>query len=247
MGWVDDDPEALAFISESMLGSETPNDSGAVPREMWELFQEGSSCTAHGLVQGDYGLTGKKNSPYCLWWDGRAENHPYIADDPDGKMPDEGLSVTQIMTAAQYSGGCQWDLWNPSMPEFAIHKKPPGLALIDTQSHNYDIVAVWGAGDALPIAAAVSLDTWANEDAPKEVPLIALDVDQAFIDYRSGILREQSGPSLGGHMGALWQHWKVGGERVFAFITNWRLPKIVTLSEARVRQARRVFRMRGVG
>jgi hypothetical protein len=50
-------------------------------------------------------------------------------------------------------------------------------------------------------------------------------------------------------MGALWQHWKVAGERVFKFITNWEppAPTIIILSEARVRQARRIFRMRGVG
>jgi len=247
MGWVDDDPDALALIAEPLFGTEVPNDSGAVPREIWELFQVGGSCTAHGLVQGDYGLTGKKNSPYAAWYDGRAEAHPYIPNDPNGSMPDEGLSMTQIMTAAQLSGGCEWTLWNPTMKEFSIHKKPPGLALIDTQSHNYDVSALLGFGDALPIAVAVSLDSWAGSNTQKEVPLIALDVDQAFLDYRSGILREQSGPSLGGHMGAVWQHWKIAGERVFLFITNWAEPKTVILSEARVRQARRVFRMRGVG
>jgi hypothetical protein len=247
MGWEDDAPEALALISEPLFGSETPNADGAVPREIWELFQEGQSCTGHGLVQGDYGLTGKRNSPYAVWWDGRAEEYPYIAQDPNGHMPNVGLSMTQIMTAAQYSGGCQWDLWNPTMAEFSIHAKPPGLALVDTQSHNYDVAAVLGFGDALPTAAAVSLDSWSKQDGPREVPLIALDVDQALIDYKGGILREQSGPSLGGHMGALWQHWEVAGERVFTFITNWRGPKIITLSEARVRQARRIFRMRGVG
>jgi hypothetical protein len=245
-GLRDDAPEALALISER-FGADLPNDDGEVPREIWELFQIGESCVSHGFVQADYGLTGEKNSPYTLHWDGRAEDHPYIAADPDGVMPDEGLSVTQIMAAAQYSGPCRWELWNPSSPGFSIHKRPPGLARIDTQGHNFDVSAVFGIGDALPNALAVSLDSWAKADATREVPLLALDVDQAFEDYTDGILREQSGPSLGGHLGAVWRHWRVGGERVFTFITNWRKPKLVTLSEARVRQARRVFRVRGAG
>ncbi len=244
-GWNDDPPEALALIEER-FGGETPNDEGAVPREIWELFQIGNSCTAHGFAQAEYGLTGQKNSPYTFYWDGLAEEHPYIADDPNGVMPDEGLSVTQILTAARYSGTCSPELWGPGVPGFSPLKRPPDLALIDTQGHSFDVSAIIGIGDALPNAAAVSLDSWSKPDAVKEIPLLALDVDQAFEDYRSGILREMSGPSKGGHLGALWRHWKVGGERVFTFITNWRLPKLVTLSEARVRQARRVFRVRGV-
>jgi hypothetical protein len=245
-GWRDDAPEALALISER-FGAEIPNDEGAVPRELWDLFQLANSCASHGFTQSEYALTGEKNSPYTMHWDALAEEHPYIAADPNGIMPDEGLSVTQILAAARNSGPCRWDLWNPSSPGFSPLKRPPGLARIDTQGHNFDVSAVFGIGDALPNAAAVSLDSWSKPDAVKEVPLLALDIDQAFEDYTGGILREQSGPSKGGHLGALWQHWKVGGERVFLFLTNWRLPKRVILSEARVRQARRVFRVRGAG
>lgn len=243
-GYVPDSGPRLALFSEP-LGAEVPKQAGAVAREPWaDLVQQGQSCTWHGLAQACYGLTGEKTSPYTGWWYGRALRHPGIAADPRGIMPDEGIALLEILDSAATSGTCRWDLWRPGMEGFSIHAEPFGAASIESQARNFDLSVVAGTGDALANAAAVSIDSG-------EVPLLALDVDQAFEDFNgNGVIREQSGPSLGGHMVALWKHELTNGERMFLLVNSWRdwgLNNTAWISERRIRQARQVYRVRGVG
>ncbi len=241
MGWLPDELGAVKIYAPE-FGLDTPKSRGSTPRVPWtNLVQVGQSCVWHGAACGTYSKTGKKNSPYPGHWHSLSEKYPYVAADPNGIMPDEGLSISQIMESFENSGTCEWDLWNPSTPGFDPGKRPPWAARVDSQRHNLTISLVIGTGDSVFRALACAIDEG-------DFPLIALDVDEAFMRFTgTGIIGKQSGERLGGHLVPMWNHTYDAGE---ATIGNyrpevdghpWGTGNLGRISAERIAQARAGF------
>lgn len=240
LGWLPDEPGAVKIYTPN-FGLDTPKPRGATPRAPWtNLIQVNQSCTWNGAAHAVYSKTGKKTSPYPGYYHSLAEKYPYIAADPKGIMPDEGLSISQIMESFENSGTCEWEFWNPSTPGFNPGKRPPWRARVDSQRHNLTISLVLGTGDALFRALACAIDEG-------DFPLLALDVDEAFMRFTgAGLIGKQSGPSLGGHLVSMWDHKFDDGE---ATIGNywplddepWGTGNLGRISAERIAQARAGF------
>jgi hypothetical protein len=213
-GWVDDPPGTLDGY-EPPMGAEPPSDASELPREPWtDLFQEGQSCTVNGLVEADYEITGEKNSPYVPWWFARAEEYG-----PTDEMPDVGLSMFQFARAAREHGVCRMDLWSPGTPGFSIHRKPPALARIDAQRRNADIAVVVGVGVSMVEVFARAIDD-------VHVPLVVVNVDRAFEQFRgtlaNDVIGDQTGPTIARHLMAARKQRLRNGVREMLVVNTWR-------------------------
>jgi hypothetical protein len=212
-GWQPDDPSKFP-VYEDRIGA-TPA-TPRVMRPIWkDLFQVGQSCVSNGIAHTRYAFTGEKTSPYPLHWLARGLRHPEIAHDPDGWMPDEGLSVSQTLRASELIGTCGWDLYNPSSKGFSINAKPFGAAMNDAQRWKPDISLVWGLGNGLVDAASTALDRG-------EIPLLCIKSDDIFEKFDgNGVLRHLSGEGEG-HLTTLWDQKIENGERLFQLLNPWR-------------------------
>ncbi len=245
-GWLPHAPGELPEY-EPRFGLDTPNSHGEWPRAPWtDLIQVGLSCTWNGAACAEYGFTGEKNSPYPGYWASRARKHPDIAADKNGRMPNEGLSLFDILDSFGRSGTCQWDLWGPGTPGFSIYTRPPWVARVDSQRHNFDVSVLAATGNALFAGLACGIDRTA-------FALLALDVDEEFERFKgSGIIGKQSGPSLGGHLVPVWSHkWDDGEANIGNYWRDWGNldlgGNIARISADRIAQARYGFLIQKVG
>jgi hypothetical protein len=245
MGWRPDPPGALPEY-EPCFGLDTPKPRGELWREPWtDLVQQSASCTWHGAACAEYAFTGEKNSPYPGHWHALSQRYPNIAADPNGVMPDEGISVSEIRESFRNSGTCEWKRWAPGTLGFHPLKRPPWHARVESQRHNFEVSVVVATGDALFAALACGFDRG-------HFPLIALDVDEAFINFTGdGVIGKQSGPRIDGHMIPMWNHAFNEGEGLFGnywpermvngVLVPWGMGNLARISAERIAQARAGF------
>lgn len=159
-GWLPDPPPTAELLGagsgyvRELLGASL-GDEGGLERAPWILSQEGESCTGHFGAQAIYGLTGEQASPYLPWFFARVHDHR--TED----VPDTGCSVAAFTRALQEHGACSYEHWHPLHPDFALTgklAKPPGLARVEAQKRNLDLLPLYGSGSEVVHGVCAALD-----------------------------------------------------------------------------------------
>lgn len=240
-GWLPEPglPEAVIGAHRShtsFLAAQARPLEGGLEREVWELFQEGESCTGHFAVESTYGLTGIKCSPYPPWWAARAY------DAPLAPIRNVGCSTASFVRALREHGACEWRHWNPESFGFDINKVPPGLARLNGQRHKLDLVPLYGDREQIVEAALVSL----SRGCPVGIVVGTTEQFDRPIDGEIGPIVETV---PGDHIVTGWRYRQRDGRRQVLAVNywpNWGIGNCAWLDESWIAASEFVCSARGV-
>lgn len=218
MGWISglvETPELVAASAahvEIALGSAPVRPlEGGIDLDPWVLDQGNEeSCVPQMAIGHIYGLTGRKCSPYVLWWAARVVD----GGDPK-KLRNVGVSVRALLRALRDHGACAWETLPPH-EGYDFNSEPPAFARIAAQKNNLDVVPIWADGTDAIEAACEALD--------QKLPVgVVVNVDDAYSTPGfGGVVGLERGDVRGQHGVTAWRYRTADtGRREFLSPGSW--------------------------
>lgn len=202
---------------------------GGLAEPPWILNQKSlGACTGHNGAQLVYGLTGRKVSPWMLWYYGRLR-------DGAATVLNTGVRTSAMIEAFRKHGACYYDAWRPGLVGFDYHGQPPALLRLQAQRFNLSVTPLYERGQRLVERIVDAL-------ARGRPCGLVVRVDDGFDRAGSDPIGPESGTTRGQHIITPWSFYRgADGSYVIECVNSWGREHgdsgIVRLTQERAGQA----------